>query len=177
MRAFFPGRFQPPHWGHVRAISAILQEADEVVVGVGSAQFNYLLKDPFTAGERIWMLREGLRDGGVDLARVVVVPIPNVENNLEWLGRVKSYAPPFDVVYTGNPFVALLFREAGVPVKQQPLFDRGRLSSTKVRELLLRGDPGWEELVPPSVARIIKQLGGAERLRIAAQGEAEPHRW
>ncbi|MGC8974155.1 MAG: nicotinamide-nucleotide adenylyltransferase [Thermoproteus sp.] len=177
MRALFPGRFQPPHWGHVKAVKAILEEVDEVVVSVGSAQFNYILKDPFTAGERIWMLREGLREGGVDLSRVIIIPIPNVENNLEWLGRVRSYAPPFEVVYTGNPFVARLFRDAGYEVRQQPMFERDRYVSTRVRELMLAGDPRWEELVPRSVAEIVKRIGGVERLRIAAGGEAEPHMW
>ncbi|MEL9989992.1 MAG: nicotinamide-nucleotide adenylyltransferase [Thermoproteus sp.] len=177
MRALFPGRFQPPHWGHVRAVEAILREVDELIVSVGSAQFNYLLKDPFTAGERIWMLREALREGGVDLSRVIIVPIPNVENNLEWIGRVKSYVPPFDVVYTGNPFVAMLFRDAGYEVRQQPMYQREMYSSTRVRELILRGDPQWEELVPKSVAAIIRRIGGVERIKIATAGEAEPHRW
>ncbi len=175
-RALFPGRFQPPHWGHVYAVKEILREVDEVIIAVGSAQFNYILKDPFTAGERIWMLREALREGGVDLSRVVIVPIPNVENNLEWLGRVRSYTPPFHVVYTGNPFVALLFREAGYEVRQQPMYHRERFSSTRVRELMLRGDQ-WEELVPRAVVEIIKTIGGVERLRIATMGEAEPHQW
>jgi len=176
-RALFPGRFQPPHWGHVYAVKEILREVDEVIIAVGSAQFNYILKDPFTAGERIWMLREALREGGVDLSRVVTVPIPNVENNLEWLGRVKSFTPPFQIVYTGNPFVALLFKEAGYEVRQQPMYHRERYSSTKVRELMLRGDPLWEQLVPRAVAEIIKTIGGVERLGVAAMGEAEPHRW
>ncbi|MFN7106500.1 MAG: adenylyltransferase/cytidyltransferase family protein, partial [Pyrobaculum sp.] len=32
MRALFPGRFQPPHWGHIYAIREILAEVEEVVV-------------------------------------------------------------------------------------------------------------------------------------------------
>ncbi len=177
MRGLFIGRFQPPHWGHVWAIGDILREVDELVVVVGSAQFNFIVKDPFTAGERIWMLREGLREGGVDLSRVVIVPVSNVENNLEWLGRLKSYVPPVDVAYTANPFVELLLRAGGFEVRRQRLFDRGKYSSTHVRELMLRGDPSWEELVPTSVARIIKAVGGPERVRAASTGEAEPHRW
>jgi nicotinamide-nucleotide adenylyltransferase len=177
LRGLFPGRFQPPHWGHVHAIREILREVDELVVVVGSAQFNYIVRDPFTAGERTWMLREALREGGVDLSRVLLIPVPNVENNLEWIGRVRSYAPPFSVVYTGNPFVALLFKEAGYEVRQPPMLQRERYSSTRVRELMLRGDPRWEELVPRSVAEIIKSVGGIERLRVAALGEAEPHRY
>lgn len=177
MRALFPGRFQPPHWGHIYAIREILAEVEEVVVTIGSAQFNYMAKDPFTAGERMWMLREGLREGGIDLARVVIVPIPNVENNFEWLGRVLSYTPPFQIVYTGNLYVAQLFRKMGIQVRQQPLIQRDVYNSTKVRELIARGDPTWEKLVPNAVATIVRQVGGEERLKIATLGEAEPHKW
>lgn len=176
-RGLFIGRFQPPHWGHIWAIKAILNEVDELIVVIGSAQFNYIEKDPFTVGERIWMLREGLREGGVDLSRVIIVPIPNIENNAAWLSHIKSYLPPFQVAYTGNPFVAMLLRQGGVEVRQQPMFDRERYVSTKIRELMIRGDPSWEELVPRSVAAIIKEINGVERLRIISMGEAEPHKW
>jgi len=177
IRAIFIGRFQPPHLGHVWAIRDILREVDEVIVVIGSAQFNYIIKDPFTIGERIWMLREALKEGGVDLSRVIIVPIPNIENNAAWFGHLRSYTPPFQVAYTGNPFVAMLFREAGIEVRQQPMYDREKLNSTRIRELIIKGDPSWEELVPKSVARIIREIGGVERLRVIAMGEAEPHRW
>ncbi|WP_069807161.1 nicotinamide-nucleotide adenylyltransferase [Vulcanisaeta thermophila] len=177
IRGLFIGRFQPPHWGHVWAIREILKEVDELIVIIGSAQFNYIPKDPFSAGERIWMLREGLREAGVDLSRVIMVPIPNIENNVEWFGHVKSYVPPFQVAYTGNPFVAMLLREAGIEVRQQPMFDREKYNSTRIRELIIKGDPTWEELVPKSVARIIKEINGIERLRIITLGEAAPHEW
>jgi len=177
IRALFIGRFQPPHWGHVWAIRDILREVDELIVVIGSAQFNYIIKDPFTVGERIWMLREALREGGIDLSRIIIVPIPNIENNAAWFGHLRSYVPPFNCAYTGNPFVAMLLREAGIEVRQQPMYDREKLNSTRIRELIIRGDPSWEELVPKSVARIIREIGGIERLKVIAMGEAEPHRW
>ncbi|MGC9152548.1 MAG: nicotinamide-nucleotide adenylyltransferase [Vulcanisaeta sp.] len=177
VRALFIGRFQPPHWGHVWAIRDILREVDEVVIIIGSAQFNYIIKDPFTVGERIWMLREALREGGVDLSRVIIIPIPNIENNAAWFGHLKSYTPPFQVAYTGNPFVAMLLKEAGIEVRQQPMYDRSKYNSTRIRELMIKGDPEWEDLVPKSVVKIIKEVNGVERLRIIAMGEAEPHRW
>ena len=177
IRGLFIGRFQPPHWGHVWAIKAILNEVDELIVVIGSAQFNYIEKDPFTVGERIWMLREGLREGGVDLSRVIIVPIPNIENNSAWLSYIKSYLPPFQVAYTGNPFVAMLLREGGVEVRQQPMYDRGKYVSTRIREMIIKGDPSWRELVPASVARIIDEVKGVERLKVIMSGEAEPHKW
>jgi nicotinamide-nucleotide adenylyltransferase len=161
----------------VWAVRAVMSEVEELVIAMGSAQFNYIMRDPFTVGERIMMLREGLREGGVDLSRIIIVPVPNIENNAAWIGHLRSFTPPFQVVYSGNPFVRLLLREAGIEVKEHEIFDRGKYSSTRIRELMIKGDPGWEELVPKSVARIIKEIGGIERLRVISMGEAEPHRW
>jgi nicotinamide-nucleotide adenylyltransferase len=52
-RGLVIGRFQPFHNGHLELIKQIMNECEELVVVIGSAQFNYLAKDPFTAGERI----------------------------------------------------------------------------------------------------------------------------
>jgi len=176
-RGLFIGRYQPPHWGHVWAIDHILREVDELVVAIGSSQFNYILRDPFTVGERIIMLREGLREVGVDLGRVIIVPVPNIENNAAWVAHLRSFTPPFHVAYSGNPFVRLLLRDFGVEVRDHKLFEREKYNSTRIREMMIKGDPSWEELVPKSVAKIIKDVGGIERMRIISLGEAEPHRW
>ena len=36
-RAFYIGRFQPFHKGHLKVISQIAREVDELVIGIGSA--------------------------------------------------------------------------------------------------------------------------------------------
>lgn len=181
MRGLFIGRFQPPpHWGHVKAIQHILGEVDELVIVVGSAQFNYSEKDPFTAGgERVLMLRAALKEAGVDLGRVIIIPLNNFENNHSWVKYLESYVPPFDVAYTGNQFVAMLLRNAGYRVVQQPLFSRDIYVSTLVRKKMMDGgDETWRELVPPSVAKILDELKSVERLRvISAGGEADPLKW
>ena len=46
------GRFQPFHLGHLELVKQILDQCDEVIIAITSAQFNYLER-PFTAGERI----------------------------------------------------------------------------------------------------------------------------
>ncbi|MFB6490002.1 MAG: nicotinamide-nucleotide adenylyltransferase [Thermoproteus sp. AZ2] len=177
MRAAFIGRFQPPHWGHFKAMEWALGRAEELVVVIGSAQYNYILKDPFTAGERIWMLREGSREAGLDLSRLIFIPLENIPNNAAWASHLLSYVPPIDVAYTNNAFVQLLLRSAGIAAEPTPVLDRERYRSTYIRELMLKGDERWRELVPKSVAEIIDRVKGVERLRIAAMGEAEPHRW
>ncbi|KUO91149.1 MAG: nicotinamide-nucleotide adenylyltransferase [Thermocladium sp.] len=177
MRGVFIGRFQPPHWGHVKAIQHILGEVDELIIVVGSAQFNYSEKDPFTAGERILMLREAMKEVNIDLGRLIMIPLNNTENNHSWVKYLESYIPPFDVAYTGNQFVAMLLRGAGYRVVQQPLFSREIYVSTLIREKILKGDETWRNLVPASVAKILDELDASNRLRVIASGEAEPQKW
>jgi len=71
----------------------------------------------------------------------------------------------------------MLLREGGVEVRQQPMYDRGRYVSTRIREMMIKGDQSWRGLVPASVARIIDEVKGVERLRVIMSGEAEPHKW
>ncbi|MEM0023032.1 MAG: adenylyltransferase/cytidyltransferase family protein, partial [Archaeoglobaceae archaeon] len=49
MRALFIGRFQPYHLGHHEVVKKILEEVDELIIGIGSAQESHSLENPFTA--------------------------------------------------------------------------------------------------------------------------------
>ena len=62
-RALFVGRFQPFHNGHIHAIGEILEESDELIIVVGSAQMSHEPDNPFTAGERLEMIRLADRRG------------------------------------------------------------------------------------------------------------------
>ncbi len=163
MRALFIGRFQPPHLGHLQVFKAILREADELIVGIGSAQESHTLENPFTAGERILMLGGALAEEGI-ASRVHLVPIPDINNNALWVSHVQAFSPPFSVVYTGNPLVRRLFREAGYEVRTPPLYNRRQYMGTRIRELMIKGKR-WEHLVPPAVVRVIEEIDGVGRLR------------
>ncbi|MEM1589096.1 MAG: adenylyltransferase/cytidyltransferase family protein, partial [Candidatus Bathyarchaeia archaeon] len=47
-RGLFVGRFQPFHKGHLQAVKEILDEVDELVIVVGSAQYSHRIDNPFT---------------------------------------------------------------------------------------------------------------------------------
>jgi nicotinamide-nucleotide adenylyltransferase len=47
----------------VHALGWLSGRFDEIIVVVGSAQKSHSVDNPFTAGERILMLREALREG------------------------------------------------------------------------------------------------------------------
>ncbi len=163
-RALIPGRFQPPHWGHFRLLEWALERFDEVIVAVGSAQKSHTFTNPFTAGERIEMIRLGLRDAGLPLERVLLVPVPDIEMNHLWPRWVELLTPRFDCVVSGNALVARLFREYGYCVVEPPLFERQLYTATRIRRLMLENG-NWEKFVPPSVAAFIKSIDGVGRLR------------
>ena len=97
----FVGRFQPFHNGHLVAIHSVLQEVDEVIIVVGSSQYSHRLDNPFTAGERITMIRKAMEEAAIEPLRYWSIPVPDVQVHMTWVAQVVGYSPKFNVVYTG----------------------------------------------------------------------------
>lgn len=160
MRGLYIGRFQPFHLGHKAVLKKILEEVNEVVVVMGSAQDSHTPQNPFTAGERLDMIYGALRDLR---PRSYVIPLQDVDRNAIWVSHVVSMAPRFDLVYSNNPLTEDLFIEAGIQVRKPPMYRRDLYSGTIIRNLMLQGGD-WRSLVPEEVATVIDSIGGVERL-------------
>jgi nicotinamide-nucleotide adenylyltransferase len=170
-RAFYIGRFQPFHKGHLKVISEIASEVDELVIGIGSAQLSHTPENPFTSGERILMISRSLE--GLDNLYYYVIPIEDIHRNAEWVAHVRSMTPPFARAYTNNPLVSRLFYEAGYEVKHSPMYSRHEYSGTEIRRRMLAGE-SWEKLVPPAVAEVVEEIHGVERLaQVSMKGDIE----
>jgi nicotinamide-nucleotide adenylyltransferase len=167
-RGLYVGRFQPFHLGHLDAIKYVLNRVDELVVVIGSAQYSHNSKNPFTAGERLIMVRNALLEAGVDSSKLWIVPVPDVHLHMLWVSAVEGYTPKFNVVYTNEPLTRRLFTEAGYTVKDVPLFERKIYMSTFIREKMVAGE-NWTELIPKSVADFIKEIDGVNRIRDLAR--------
>ncbi len=167
-RALYPGRFQPFHLGHLEAVKHILNNASEVIIMIGSALQSHTLKNPFTSGERITMVRLALDEAGIDPAKYYIVPVPDLEIHGIWVSHVCSLVPKFNVVYSNEPLTRRLFIEAGFTVKKIPFYKRAQCSATEIRDRMLRGK-SWEALLPKAVAGYIKKINGVERLRDLAK--------
>ena len=163
-RGLYVGRFQPFHLGHLEAIQRVLKEADEAVIVIGSAQYSHNTNNPFTAGERLVMIRRALKEANVDYSRVWIVPVPDVHLHMLWVAALEGYTPRFNVVYSNEPLTRRLFMEAGYKVKSIRFYDRKVYNSTLVREKMVSGD-SWTTLVPKSVAEFITEIDGVNRLR------------
>jgi nicotinamide-nucleotide adenylyltransferase len=172
------GRFQPFHSGHLALAKQILKECDELVIVIGSAQFNFIDKDPFTAGERALMIHEALKEAKIDLSKCYVIPVANDENNARWIAYLRSMAPPFDFLYSGNDFVKhlVLSQDRNIAVKNPRFAKKEEYNGTNIRRLMLAGSK-WKQLVPPAVARVIKQVNGIERMKVLAGSDSNPQRW
>jgi nicotinamide-nucleotide adenylyltransferase len=167
-RGLYVGRFQPFHSGHLEAIQYVLKEVTELVVVIGSAQYSHNIKDPFTAGERLVMVRRALKEAAVDYSRLWIVPVPDVHLHMLWVSALEGYTPHFDVVYSNEPLTTRLFIEAGYQVKNIPFFQRKVYTSTLVRDKMIAGEK-WAMLVPKSVAGFINEIDGVNRLRDLAK--------
>ncbi len=163
-RSIFVGRFQPVHNGHLHTIRQILENGEDLVIAIGSAQYSHTPNNPFSGGERIMMLKSALVDEGLPLNRIDIVPVPDIHIHPLWVAHLRSFTPYFTKAYTHNPLVRRLFIDAGIEVGVASLLDRDRCNGTHIRRLIRENGP-WQELVPPSVASLITQHGWDERLR------------
>lgn len=161
MRGVFPGRFQPFHRGHRRFVERMAGEVDEVVVAIGSAQASHTGRNPFTAGERLTMVHRALADVA---GRTYVVPVEDLDRYPVWPAHVQALCPPFEAVYTNNPLVGRVCREARFAVRGVELIERERYRGTEIRRRMVDGDP-WRDLVPDAVAAVVDEVDGVERLR------------
>lgn len=168
MRGLFVGRFQPLHLGHLEALETVAREVDRLTIVIGSAQYSHTLENPFTAGERVWMLDESFRDAGLE---ATIIPVVDVHRNSLWVSHVETYVPPFDVVFTNNPLPKRLFEERDYTVRSFPLIHRERYEARAIREMMLKGGP-WQERVPKPVVRVVEAVHGVARLRDLAQSDA-----
>ena len=140
-----------------------LEEVENLVLGIGSAELSYTSKDPFTAGERMEMLLLAADNKGWS-DRLLPVPIRDVNRYSIWVKHVVSLCPDFDLVFSNNPLTVRLFSDAGYEVRSTKLVDRERYSGTAIRKMILEGT-SWKELVPPSTSEFIESIDGVRRLK------------
>lgn len=84
----FIGRFQPFHLAHLQTIQIALQQSQQVILALGSAQDERNIKNPFTACEREQMILSNFSVS--DQQRIKFVQVIDVYNDEKWQKLVKS---------------------------------------------------------------------------------------
>lgn len=168
------GRFQPFHLGHLELANQINNECDEIIIAITSSQFNYLEKDPFTAGERIEMIHNSLKDAKFDMSKCFVLSLENQFNIATWAAYLKSALPHFDKVYSGNEYVSMLLSDSAIKVVKPNFLNRKEYNATKIRTMIMSEDIKWREYVPKAVFQILSKIDAKTRLSVISKSDTNP---
>lgn len=170
--ALFIGRFQPFHKGHLTVVEQVLRENDFLLIGIGSAEDNYLPDNPFTAGERWEMIQAALEEANISRSRYAILPVRNIDHYALWVEHVATLLPRFQMVYTGSPIIKELFmRHGGYEIKEVKF--EVKISAKEIRKAM-KENGDWEKDVPNAVSAKIKEIGGIERIHAIAQSLENP---
>jgi nicotinamide-nucleotide adenylyltransferase len=168
-RGMIHGRFQPFHRGHLEYMRGASERCDELWVGItnpdparvkpeASDPARHLPEsNPYSFAERLLMVKAAAGDLGLEAESVHVIPFPVNEPEL-WPAYVPGGMTQFLRLFSawGGEKLDRL-RDAGYEVV---ILDEGaekELSGSQVREALRSGGD-WELLVPPGVARVLREL-------------------
>lgn len=173
MRGLMMGRFQPFHLGHLELAKQILNECDEVIIAITSSQFNYLEKDPFTAGERIEMIHNSLKESPIDLDKCYLISLENQPNISTWASYLKASLPQFDRVYSGNDYVSMLLSDSGISVSTPDFLNRDDFNATKIRSMIIN-DEDWKDSVPNAVFEFLTKIDAKNRLSVISKSDTNP---
>lgn len=140
-KVLFIGRFQPFHLGHLDALKQISE--DEIIIGVGSSQYSDTDENPWTFEERKEMIEKSLQDQNLNYK---ILAIPDIHDEKNWIDHVVKIVGSFDVVYTGNEWVAGLFEEKGYNVKKIKI--NINISGTELRKMIKNNNSLWQQHAP-----------------------------
>lgn len=163
------GRFQPFHNGHLEYLRAAVEQCENLVIGITNADPTQISEEatsehrhlpesnPFTFFQRSVMIRELLIEESIPLERSLIIPFP-VHSPERW----RYYLPPNVVHYLRvfSPWEQAKvdrLRQQGYAVEVLHPGVSKAIEATEVRRRMASG-AGWEELVPPSVARVIHRM-------------------
>ncbi len=164
-RALFIGRFQPFHLGHIAAIRFAFTKVDELIIVIGSSQASYEPDNPFTAGERLSMIKDSLNaDPTIDCKKTLIIPIPDTNIHSTWTHTVDMLVPQYDAVFTNNAFTGYLFIQRNIMVIEPKLVNRVHFSGTEIRRRMLKNIK-WTQLVPEQTLKIIEKINGVDRVK------------
>jgi nicotinamide-nucleotide adenylyltransferase len=171
--ALYIGRFQPFHNGHLHVIkNIILKDNDRVIIVIGSAEKNFIDKNPLTAGERHTLINEALKEAEIPAEKYCIIPVRNVNNYALWVNHINVYVPSYDCLYTGSKIVKTCFehkykhlhsKKVGPQMIQVPR-DKVPVSASEIRNAMVSGKK-WENMVPKSVEKILKKWDIVSRVK------------
>ena len=160
--ALFIGRFQPLHKGHLFALRYIAKQSSRGYVVIGSSQEKKTDKNPFSARERLAMMKAVLVKERL-AKKCKVYLLSDIPNDYEWVSYLDAHVPRYDVCYSNNALVLKLMRRSGKKVERVPLLARAKYRGAKVRERMRAGKE-WKSRVPRTMLKSLAGMKAEKRM-------------
>ena len=163
------GRFKPLHNGAYALLAAACEQAEHVVIGIGSVN-KYNLRNPFTPEEVADMINAVMQPKYTNYNLVFVPDFaqqPEYADGHRWASYVVEKFGPLEAFVSGNPFVQKLLKDNYSIIEPGYLVPREhwvRLRATEVR-IAMAKDEDWQSLVPYSVATYLEDNGLVTRFQ------------
>jgi len=119
MKALYVGRFQPFHNGHLKIIQNESKKYEEIIIAIGSSQYDHTEMNPFTSDERKQMIEKSLKEININNYRIEL--LQDIHNLSKWVEHVISIVSDFNVVLSNSDLTKRLFKEKGYIVKETPI--------------------------------------------------------
>lgn len=162
------GRFQPFHLGHLRTLQLALDQAEQVILILGSHRVAADIKNPWSSQERIEMIRSCLSED--DRNRVHFLPIRDwlYSDNL-WLAAVQQSV--FDITQGSSAVVVFGHRKDASAYyldlfPQWDYLDTGNfenLNSTDLRRSYFQGNEDYRHCLPSGVLQFLDEFQSSPR--------------
>lgn len=159
----YVGRFQPFTNAHKAMVDRALEEAENVIIVLGSDNASLSLRNPFTTKERIWMMSLVYQE---QTHRITYLPIPDSAYNFTaWIAEIQKR---IGEIIPEDATVKLIghFKDGSShylkyfpqwELVSEPAYENG-LSATKIRDQLFSNwkPVGWHNWVPEEVSEFIE---------------------
>ena len=125
--AFFPGKFQPPHIGHIMTVMNIYEKYDKIIIGITKDVPQVLSQiEVKSIFESIFRPLPKIK---IELVSEVITGNENIKNIL----------PAFDILVSGNDKVIKHVTKLGIKADYLPRSKGIGYSGTEIRTLFKTG--------------------------------------
>ena len=169
-RGLYVGRFQPFHTAHLEVIKFMDEDEsiDEILIGIGSSQYDHENKslveawkrNPFTFEERKEMVEKSVEE--IVTKQVSIYPIPDLHDYDKWFESLKDIFPEFYRVYTPSESEREYFEQRGFESSDFPRFKH--VSGTDIRHRMHNG-LSVVEYVPAGTLKVLERIEGNARVK------------
>ena len=157
--ALFIGRFQPFHKGHEKAVNYLMKKYKRIKIIIGSAQEKRTPANPFSAKERIAMLKKIANAHKEWKNKISFSLINDSPSDAKWATHVcKKFSRKKFAIFSDNLLVRKLLSNAGYCLDRSPLYARISWQGAKIR-IKIRKGKNYAGEIPIPIRKWMKSKG------------------